>query len=636
MLFIMKQIFYIIFIMLLTTFVACEREYHVAKDGNDLNKGSISSPFLTIQHAANVAKPGDVITVHEGTYREEVSPFHGGLSDKRRITFQAAEGESVTITGAEIIKGWELVQGDVWSVVLPYTYFSNGFNPFANEIAGDWFTDLGRKHHTGCVYINDEWLMEAATKEDLFVGDDDKMPLWYATVEQGETTIYAQFGRLDPNEECVEINVRQTVFYPKRTNVDYITLRGFNICKAAPNWAPPTAEQKGLVGTNWSKGWIIENNKITHSINVGLSLGKYGDEFDNTQDEYNKQGMPPTLSYYIASVERARERDWQKGNIGEHIVRNNEISYCEQAGIVGSMGASWSRIQHNHIHHIYTQRRYSGHEMAAIKFHAPIDMLLEGNRVHDTVLGIWLDWMTQGTRVSSNLFYNNDTDMYIEVNHGPFVVDNNICMSNTSRHLSQGGAYVHNLFACRWSTWEELRYTPYFEPHSTRKVADAQIIAGDDLFYNNIFVGNGKESIEQVEMWGADHRPYFSYGLEVYNHQPKLPKTGGNIYLNGAKPSSGELGVVVADNPMCRVIDKGDEVYLEWKLETMPKAQSANQLVTTELLGKTLVSNAYFENYDATPLIVDRDYFGAKRNAEDPAAGPFESIDSQEIKIWQR
>jgi len=43
---------------------------------------------------------------------------------------------------------------------------------------------------------------------------------------------------------------------------------------AATPWAPPTAEQIGLIGTHWSKGWIIENNVISHSICAGIALGK--------------------------------------------------------------------------------------------------------------------------------------------------------------------------------------------------------------------------------------------------------------------------------------------------------------------------------------------------------------------------
>jgi len=68
------------------------------------------------------------------------------------------------------------------------------------------------------------------------------------------------------------------VFYPRETGRNFITVRGFTLEHAATNWAPPTAEQVGLIGTHWSKGWIIENNTISHSRCVGITLGKYGDE----------------------------------------------------------------------------------------------------------------------------------------------------------------------------------------------------------------------------------------------------------------------------------------------------------------------------------------------------------------------
>jgi alpha-L-arabinofuranosidase len=41
-------------------------EFHVATTGNDSNPGTKKQPFRTVQHAADLAQPGDVITVHEG------------------------------------------------------------------------------------------------------------------------------------------------------------------------------------------------------------------------------------------------------------------------------------------------------------------------------------------------------------------------------------------------------------------------------------------------------------------------------------------------------------------------------------------------------------------------------------------
>ena len=67
-------------------------EYHVAVTGNDSNVGSRSNPFKTISEAARKAKAGDVITVHEGTYRELVIPQYGGTNETHRIVYQSAKG----------------------------------------------------------------------------------------------------------------------------------------------------------------------------------------------------------------------------------------------------------------------------------------------------------------------------------------------------------------------------------------------------------------------------------------------------------------------------------------------------------------------------------------------------------------
>ena len=103
-------------------------ELHVAITGNDSNPGTPLAPLRTIQRAAALAQPGDTITVHKGVYRERVNPPRGGTSDPQRIVFRAAPGERVEIKGSEVVKGWVKVQGDVWKVDLPDSFF-RGFNP---------------------------------------------------------------------------------------------------------------------------------------------------------------------------------------------------------------------------------------------------------------------------------------------------------------------------------------------------------------------------------------------------------------------------------------------------------------------------------------------------------------------------
>ncbi len=97
---------------------------------------------------------------------------------------------------------------------------------------------------------------------------------WYVESDENNTTIYANFQDANPNDELVEINVRQNCFYPQNTGIDYITVRGFELAQAASPWAPPTADQPGLIGAHWSKGWIIEDNIIHDAKCSAISIGK--------------------------------------------------------------------------------------------------------------------------------------------------------------------------------------------------------------------------------------------------------------------------------------------------------------------------------------------------------------------------
>ncbi|HSM48398.1 MAG TPA: DUF1565 domain-containing protein, partial [Draconibacterium sp.] len=216
---------------LIITITLSAKEYHVAKTGNDNNPGTAEAPFLTIQAAANIAQPGDVITVHEGVYREWVKPPRGGNSDFERIVYQAADGEKAEIKGSEIIKGWKKITENVWSVVIPNTFFGD-YNPYTDKIHGDWFNDLGRVHHTGDVYLNGHSLWESALMEtvlnppktEIRIGGPPSPTFWYCESDKENTFIYANFRNANPNEEQVEINVRKACFYPVINNVNYITV----------------------------------------------------------------------------------------------------------------------------------------------------------------------------------------------------------------------------------------------------------------------------------------------------------------------------------------------------------------------------------------------------------------------------
>lgn len=558
--------------------------------------------------------------MHEGIYRERVNPPRGGTAEDRRITYQAAPGEKVVLKGSEPLTGWRKVRNDTWKAEVPNRFFGD-HNPCRITVHGDWFRPLPRDrqdivYHTGEVYLNGHWLKEAESR-DAVLEPAGEVPLWFAEVDTQHTTIHAQFRDIDPNQETVEINVREAVFYPEKPGVNYITVRGFTMEHAANNWAPPTAEQVGLIGTHWSKGWVIENNTIRYAKCSGITLGKYGDEWDNRAQ---------SAEGYVGTIRRALENGWSKENIGSHIVRNNRVSHCEQAGIVGSMGVVFSTVTRNVIHDINIRGLFGGEEMAGIKFHGAIDTLISHNHIYRCggFGGIWLDWMTQGTRVSGNLLHDNaGQDLFVEVNHGPFLVDNNLFLSEDNvLEASGGGAYAHNLFHGRITLRsEETRETPYFRPHATGITGLSKVVGDDERFHNNLFAGG--------------------QGLSVYNEwAPEHLQAAGNIYLADARPGIQDRNELV-DEHFHAGVTLSRDVNGWWLTMAVDPAwglKIKRETVSTETLGKARISDAPYVNPDGTPCRLDTDYLGETRSADNPAPGPFRWTDSRQIhlKVWPK
>jgi len=635
--------------------------YHVAKYGSDQNPGTEQKPFLTINRAASVAMAGDTVIVHEGEYREWVKPRYPGLSDKRRITYMAAEGEKVVIKGSERIQNWQHVEGNVWKVVLPNSFFGD-YNPYALEIFGDWLVTVEEKKHLGDVYLNGMSFYEVNRYEDMFSppvrsealdhwtqevvpmhNPEQTKYVWYTEVDDENTTIWANFHGTDPNSELVEINVRRSCFYPVETGIDYITVRGFEMAHAATPWTPPTSDQIGLIGPNWSKGWIIENNIIHDAKCSAISLGKEASTGNNYRSIRKDK---PGYLYQLESVFTAKRKGWGKETIGSHIVRYNTIYNCGQNGIVGHLGCVFSEIHHNHIYNIALKHEFFGYEIAGIKLHAAIDTHIHHNRIHNCTLGIWCDWQAQGTRISKNIMYDNHRDLFIEVSHGPYLVDNNIFASKYSlENHSQGGAYINNIVCGRMKHRKILdRATQYHLPHSTEVKGFALIYGGDDRFFNNIFIGeeggecgtaiyNGytaslEEYIEKVNEINGDHERFDAVGQPVY--------INNNAYFNGAEPFEREKENLVETNfiPNLEIIDKGDEVYLSCE---MPESfeNIKTRIQSTDTLTRVRIADAEFENPDGSKLILDTDLLDGKRDEKSPL-GPIVSLKKgkNHIRIW--
>ena len=257
--------------------------------------------------------------------------------------------------------------------------------------------------------------------------------------------------------------------------------------------------------------------------------------------------------------------------------------------------------------------------------HAAIDVIIRRNHFHHCTRGLWLDWQAQGTRVTQNLFHDNtlpyDTnantgnldgigeDIFIEVSHGPTLVDNNILLSDFSLKMTtQGVAVVHNLIAGSFNAIghghnngtgdiPSARYTPYHVPRRTEIDGFMSILHGDCRFYNNIFVQKpirpGMQAIHEVmkdsewidcnlitgtnpysgypteEEYLAMFTGYCGMGADVPRdmYYRKLPVWfGGNVYFNDAKPATQETNAIIDTEHTVKVGVKEENGH--WYLDT--------------------------------------------------------------------
>ena len=287
---------------------------------------------------------------------------------------------------------------------------------------------------------------------------------------------------------------------------------------------------------------------------------------------------------------------------------------------------------------------------------------------------------TQGTQ---NLLHDNQKpafakilkggmmsqDIFVEVGHGPTLIDHNILLSEaTLRLATQGVAMVHNLI-CGALTCvgggTGPRYTPYHMPHCTEVMGFMTILHGDDRFYNNIFVqkwpaedvtvmsdSEENKSFSENREVGThvmnDYPTYdewiaqFDMDTDVPNmaklapaHEGKLPVwVDGNAYFAGAKACVHETR---------NLVDDKSEVYVELEEKDGHPVLRTNvydllgsfraSMISSDTLGRAFEPEERYEQPDGTDIVFNSDYFGAHRGI-DVLPGPFACGKDADKPLW--
>jgi hypothetical protein len=87
---------------------------HVAPTGSDAGAGTAEQPWATLRHAAQQARPGDVVKVKAGVYRQLSIITNCRGTAEQPIRFEA-EGGPVTLDGSELLAGWRSEGGARYS-----------------------------------------------------------------------------------------------------------------------------------------------------------------------------------------------------------------------------------------------------------------------------------------------------------------------------------------------------------------------------------------------------------------------------------------------------------------------------------------------------------------------------------------
>lgn len=455
--------------------------YHVAQkapNASDDNDGSARAPFRTISRAAAVLLPGEAVEVHEGTYREWVKPRHGGTSPGEMIWYYAAKGETVVIKGSDEwspawVKTRYIGNGPsrtfvTYEATLKGSQFE-GANPFCllnGRIDADWGYNKEFEHCRGMVFLDGEKLRQVSRYEQLAnLAPQDVGLFW---VEENGITIHLRLqGDRNPNGLTFEITTKEQVFAPDTRYLNYIRISGFKMLHAA-NPVPIPWLQRGLVSSFGGHHWIIEDCEIGYANTIAVDLGG---------------GW-----WYYGQGEAQ----------GYHIVRRNFIHHFGVCGV-----AAWHNMSNTHVlleDNLFREcctMNVPGHcENAAIKIHRAVDSLIRRNVVVTTHYGssIWLDGEIYNTRITQNVCLRSFDctwgQIFLEINQGPNLVDNNILWET---HRYKWGAGIDSAHG--------------FHVHDAERVAILQnlIFNGED---HAIDIANGSAERTGGTAWNRHFRVY--------------------------------------------------------------------------------------------------------------------------------
>jgi parallel beta-helix repeat protein len=463
---------------------ASGREWFVRQadpNASDMADGSADHPLRTINAAAQIAQPGDVVTVGAGIYHEWVSPARGG-SEKAPIVYRSVPEHAAIVRGTDVFEApWEPLADapGVFSAPLPQKAFIFG-NPFVRPQGPPKKGPEWESKCNALVVLNEQPLNQVITREQLV-----ETPGSWLSGNDGQQLLVHLQGDNAPAKGAIEITTRDRIFAPHRRALGYIDVDGFVLerCATRPDWP-----QLGALSTRTGQHWIIRNNIVRSTTGKGIDCG-------------SETWSPESL----IDTEPADKRILIGGH---HVIEGNLVTDNAQCGI-----AAWNTDDVRIIGNIVRGNATRGGEKpinfladaeaAGIKVHAFRHGVIEGNLVaNNASFGIWLDNGWEDARVTRNLCVGNrGAGIFVELGFGPVLVDHNLSVANTRLcppYLGDG-IYTHdasNVTIVHNTLLDNAHYGLQQLVLSERSYANRRLAeASNETITGNLFYGNHDAAI---------------------------------------------------------------------------------------------------------------------------------------------
>lgn len=404
----MRILKYLFAFFLLFSLQIQAKDYYVATNGKDSNKGTLESPFKSIQKAIDIMKAGDVCNIRGGIYHEiiKVNDVHG--TSKKPLIIKAYNKEKVILDGSEKIKAsWSKHKGniyktklkkDVWQLFVDEKSMTSARWPNGNWHDGSvWdksksmaWPEKGKGaygHHfnkelelinenlTGAIIIVNSGsfktfkskITEHTKGSDNFKYDTDRKEIkvhfsYKGKVEKHGYFLEGKLGLLDEENEW---------FYNHITQILYL-------------WTPEGKHPKDfeIKGKTQSYAFEIENSSHIKIVGIdffGTTFKSYESEHITIEDcNFKYPSYSKRMIYDLdpMDVTSMKLRKWD--NKAYNSVVNCKFEYAD--GPVLEMNGWNNLVENNYMHSIDYSCTYSGgYTLNMVK---STEMIFRRNTVH--------------------------------------------------------------------------------------------------------------------------------------------------------------------------------------------------------------------------------------------------------------